>query len=84
MLKSFPCASQGVDFGLWTKENLGPIKLKRNMLQQFENFKIYKDLYKKQLNSLWLDGKSQILLTLAALAIITFATVLFQFLLKLF
>ena len=58
MLKSFPCESQGLNFGLWTKENLGPIKLKRNVLQQFENFKIYKDLYRKWLNSLWLDGKS--------------------------
>ena len=73
MLKFFPCASQGLNFGLWTKENLGSIKLRRNILQQFENVKIYK----KTVCDWMARVNLQILLTLAALAITTFEIVLF-------
>ena len=58
MLKSFPYALQGLNFVVWTKENLSPIKLNGNMLcttvWKFQNLQGFV----QKTTELWLDGKS--------------------------
>ena len=86
MLKSFPYALQGLNLCYGQKKIWAPYSLREICyVQQFENFKIYKDLYRKLLNCDWTARVNlQILFTLAALAITSFEIMLFQVLQKLF